>query len=83
MLDGFGKSLYSLALTLLKISLEIGVTYVLLNFMPGGSAILLGITFGEVVVSVIYYVFLRYLFLTFEDTYRDRQTVKNFNSSYS
>ena len=80
MLDGFGKSMYSFALTLRKIVFEMLLISQLYNMTHHGNAVLIGITVTEVVFAIIYYLFLRYLFKNFNQIYENKDTVKKFDS---
>lgn len=80
MLDGFGKSMYSLLFTSIKIGLETGLIYVLNNILSNGSCVLIGITITEIIFAIVYYVFLRYLFKNFDKKYENKEVVKTFNS---
>ena len=79
MLDGFGKSLYSLLFTFIKITFEAILVYVLSIYLNNGSCVLIGIIVAEIVSAIIYYLFLKHLFKNFEDTYSEKSTVKTFN----
>ena len=83
MLDGFRKSMYSFALTLLKIVFEILLISQLYNMTHHGNSVLIGITVTEVLFAIIYYMFLRYLFKNFDQIYKDKETVKTFDSDDS
>ena len=78
MLDGFGKSLYSLLFTIIKIGSECALIYILVILMPKGYPVLLGILIGEIFGSIIYYWFLRYLFRIFNKEFEFKYTVKTF-----
>ena len=80
MLDGFGKSLYSLLFTVMKIGFQTGLIYVLNNILNNGSCVLIGITITEIIFAIVYYVFLRYLFKNFDRKYENKEVVKTFNS---
>lgn len=80
MLDGFGKSMYSLFFTVAKIGLESFLIYVLYITLSNGSCVLIGIAISEIVFSFVYYFFLRYLFKNFDKEYENKKTVKTFNS---
>ena len=80
MLDGFGKSMYSLLFTCIKIGLETGLIYVLNNMLSNGSCVLIGITITEIIFAIVYYVFLRYLFNNFDEKYENKEVVKTFKS---
>ena len=78
MLDGFGKSLYSLLFTIIKIGSECALIYILVILMPKGYPVLLGILIGEIFGSIIYYWFLRCLFRNFNKEFEFKYTVKTF-----
>ena len=80
MLDGFGKSMYSLLFTALKIGLETCLIYVLYNLLSNGNCVLIGITVTEIVFAIVYYLFLRYLFNNFDKKYENKDVVKTFKS---
>ena len=77
MLDGFGKSMYSLLFTVVSIVMEIGLVY-LLFVLSVNHCVLIGMTAVEVIAAIIYYLFLRYLFRNFTKKYGGKSTVKNF-----
>ena len=78
MLDGFGKSLYSLAITIIKVAFECILIYYLAKLMPDGYPVLIGIAISEIFSSIIYYKFLKYLFKHFGEEYKFKYTVKTF-----
>ena len=78
MLDGFGKSMYSLLFTAIKIFLEIGLIYVLGVVLNNASSVLISIIITEVTMGIVYYLFLRYLFKHFDEKYKGKSTVKTF-----
>lgn len=80
MLDGFGKSMYSLLFTCIKIGLITCLIYVLNNMLSNGSCVLIGITIAEIIFAIVYYVFLRYLFDNFDEKYENKEVVKTFKS---
>ena len=80
MLDGFGKSMYSLLFTCIKIGLETGLIYLLNNMLSNGSCVLIGITITEIIFAIVYYVLLRYLFNNFDEKYENKEVVKTFKS---
>ncbi|WP_407409608.1 MATE family efflux transporter [Methanobrevibacter sp.] len=80
MLDGFGKSMYSLLFTVIKILLETALIYVLNILLANGSCVLIGITTTEIIFAIVYYVFLRYLFKNFDEKYENKEVVKTFKS---
>ena len=83
MLDGFGKSMYSLVLTFLKIVFEMLLISHIYNITHHANSVLIGITITEIIFAIIYYVFLRYLFRNFDEIYEDKQTVKTFDDNNS
>lgn len=70
MIDGFGKSYYSLILITLKIVLLILITSQR-QYFPKGASVLVAILICELMVSIIYYLLLKFLFKRFESTDRD------------
>ena len=78
MLDGFGKSIYSMILLVIKIVIEIAVIYVLSNLTHDGMSVLIGILITEIIGSALYYLFLRYLFNNFDKEYKGKGVVKIF-----
>jgi len=80
MLDGFGKSMYSLLFTVLKIAIETALIYVLNILLSNGSCVLIGITVTEIIFAIVYYVFLRYLFKNFDRKYENKEVVKTFKN---
>ena len=80
MLDGFGKSMYSLYITFIKIVLGMGIIYVLNLIFSSGYCVLIGIVVSEIVISFVYYSFLRYLFKNFDEHYSEKDTVETFNN---
>ena len=78
MLDGFGKSMYSLLFTAVKIFFEMGLIYVLRITLNNASSFLISIIVTEVAIGVVYYLFLRNLFKNFDKEYADKSTVKTF-----
>ncbi|AMD16995.1 hypothetical protein TL18_02525 [Methanobrevibacter sp. YE315] len=79
MLDGFGKSMYSLLFTCIKIIFELILIYALSIYLNNASCVLIGILVAEILAAIAYYLFLRHLFKNFEDTYSEKSTVKTFN----
>lgn len=75
MRDGFGKSPYSLLFTLLKIIVQIRLIYSLDFLFSRGDSVLVGIMLSEVIFSLIYYVFLKYIFKTMDKQYENRKMV--------
>jgi Na+-driven multidrug efflux pump len=80
MLDGFGKSMYSLMFTFLKIMFEMVLIYELSIVMSSGMCVLIGITVSEIIFAIVYYLFLRHMFMNFDEVYEDKATVRNFNN---
>ena len=80
MLDGFGKSLYSLLFTALKIGVEMVLIYVLFKLLSHGSCVLIGITVTEIIFAFVYCLFLRYLFRNFDKKYENKEVVKTFKA---
>ena len=78
MLDGFGKSMYSLLFTSVKIMLEIGLIYVFGVVLKNAGSVLISIIIAEIVMGMVYYLFLRYLFKNFDKKYEGKSTVKTF-----
>ena len=76
MLDGFGKSVYSLIFSAIKIGIEVAVIYVLSNIVHNGMCVLAGVLVSEVIIVTIYYNFLRYLFKSFDEEYEGKRVVK-------
>jgi hypothetical protein len=80
MLDGFGKSMYSLMFTFLKIMFEMVLIYELSIVMSSGMCVLIGITVSEIIFAIVYYLFLRHMFMNFDEVYEDKATIRNFNN---
>jgi putative MATE family efflux protein len=78
MLDGFGKSMYSLALTAAKVIFEMALIYVLSTIVNDGSCVLIGTIISEIISSIAYCILLRYLFNNFDEKYENKSTVKTF-----
>ena len=78
MLDGFGKSPYSLLLTIIKVAFECILIYFLVELIPTGYPVLIGITIAEIFSSIVYYWFLKRLFRNFNKEYEFKYTVKAF-----
>ena len=78
MLDGFGKSMYSLLFTVLKIVFEIALIYMMDSVLHNASSVLIAIMVSEAIVAAVYYVFLRHLFKNFKKEYKNKATVKTF-----
>ena len=79
MLDGFGKSMYSLMFTIIKVIFEGALIVFLAHTISNGACVLIGICCSELLSSIIYYLFLRYLFNNFDEEYKFKYTVKTFN----
>jgi len=80
MLDGFGKSMYSLLFTVMKIGFLTNSIYVLNTMLSNGSSVLIGVTVTEIIFAIVYYMFLRYLFKNFDRKYENKDVVKTFKS---
>lgn len=65
-LNGFGKSYYALVFNILKVIFELLFILFLRNIFPNGASVLIGITLGEVLFSIVYYITLKILFKRFE-----------------
>ena len=78
MLDGFGKSLYSLSFTFLQMVLEIILIYWLYTIMSNGFCVLIAVMISEIIISIVYCLFLKYLFRNFDDMYKEEGTVQTF-----
>ena len=65
-LNGFGKSYYALVFNILKVIFELLFIFFLSNIFPNGASVLIGITLGEVLFSIVYYITLKILFKRFE-----------------
>ena len=63
MLNGFGKSYYALVFNILKVISELILIFFLSDIFPNGASILIGITFGEFLFSMLYYITLMFLIL--------------------
>ena len=66
MLNGFGKSYYALVFNILKVISELILIFFLSDIFPNGASILIGITLGEFLFSMLYYITLKILFKRFE-----------------
>lgn len=66
MLNGFGKSYYALVFNILKVISELILIFFLSDIFPNGASILIGITLGEFLFSMMYYITLKILFKRFE-----------------
>ncbi len=67
MLNGFGKSYYALCFNILKVLGEILLMVALIDILPDGACILVGIMLGEILVSIVFYITLKILFKRFEE----------------
>ena len=79
MLDGFGKSMYSLLFTFIKIMFEVVLIYGLSLILSDGSCVLIGLIISEAVMAVVYYHFLEKMFNNFDENYDQKETVRIFN----
>lgn len=66
MIDSFGKSYYNIVFTFLLILFEVGLISLIREKFPYGSSVLIGIAIALMISTIIYYIFLRYLFRKFE-----------------
>ena len=78
MLDGFGKSVYTLIFTILKIIFEVLVMSALVKPISNGSCVLIGLVLSETLFAIVYFIFLRHLFKNFDKEYEFKYTVKTF-----
>ena len=78
MLDGFGKSMYTLLFTVLKVFGEIIFMIVFYSILGDGRAIFIPMIIWEIITATLYCLFLRYLFRNFERTYEGKSTVRTF-----
>lgn len=83
MLDGFGKSLYSLMFTAIKIVSEMALIYGLFIHLGDGRSILIGLVLNEIIIAMVYYLFLRHLFNNFDVEYSNKETVESVNKDSS
>ena len=81
MLDGFGKSMYSLVFNCAKIGVMLVLIQILYMALNKGISVLIGITLAELVFAIAYYLFLRYLLKNFDKKYKNKDTVKKFSSN--
>ena len=81
MLDGFGKSMYSLVFNCAKIGCTMIFIQILYMVLNKGISVLIGITLAELVFAIAYYLFLRYLLKNFDKKYKNKDTVKKFSST--
>ena len=80
MLDGFGKSMYSLLFTFFKVIGEIGLIYTLNAVLNNGISILIAIVVTEIIIAFVFYFFLIYLLRHFYEQYEGKSTVKTFTN---
>ena len=66
MLDGFGKSYYSLFYTAVKNFTQIVMIGFLSECLPAGADILVGITLGEIIFSAVYFATLKLMLKRFK-----------------
>ena len=81
MLDGFGKSVYSLIFSAITIGIEIAAIYVLSVLTHDGICVLIGILVSELITAIIYYFFLRRLLNGFDEKYSKKGVVKIFKDN--
>ena len=67
MLNGFGKSYYALCFNILKFIVEILFMVGLADILTDGACILVGITLGEILSAIVFYIALKILFKRFEE----------------
>ena len=67
MMDGFGKSYFSLLFLILKIGLQVASILALEKIFTFGGCVLVGITLTEIVFGVVYFIFLNYMFKKFKN----------------
>ena len=67
MLNGFGKSYYALCFNILKFISEILLMMGLADILTDGACILVGITLGEILSAIVFYIALKILFKRFEE----------------
>ena len=75
MIDGFGKSYYSLLPTALKIVLMMILISLLRHYFPKGVSVLVSISICELMMAIIYYFILKFLFKRFESTNKENLKV--------
>ena len=75
MIDGFGKSYYSLLPTALKIVLMMILISLLRHYFPKGVSVLVSISICELMMTIIYYFILKFLFKRFESTNKENLKV--------
>ena len=78
MLDGFGKSPYGLLLSVIEVIFEVCLISVLFNYLSDGRCVLIGLVAGEILVSVLSYLYIRYLLNNFDSKYDGKNTVHTF-----
>ena len=60
-LDGFGKSQYSLLFIILRVTTQIAIIILLEDIFSYVTCVLIGLTAGVMIFACIYYIFLRFL----------------------
>ena len=66
MLNGFGKSIYALIFSILGIITQIALMMILMDILPKGMCILVGITLGELIIGMVYFITLKLLLKRFK-----------------
>lgn len=66
-LDGMGKSYYSLAYNIVRIVVEVGLILLLKDIFHNGACVLVGIAIGEIVYSSLYIITFKILFKRFKE----------------
>ena len=66
-LDGMGKSYYSLAYNIVRIVVEVGLILLLKEILGNGACVLVGIAIGEIVYSSLYIITFKILFKRFKE----------------
>ena len=79
MLDGFGKSPYGLMLSVIGVVFEICLISVLFSFLSDGRCVLIGLVAGEILISVLSYLYIRHLLNGFDRKYKGKTTVHRFH----
>lgn len=75
MLDGFGKSYYSLALTILTIAFEIGLISIIRVEIPYGISVLISITIAQFLAGIVNVLIINTLFRRFKAHKEDLKVV--------
>ncbi len=78
-LDGFGKSIYTLIISFVQCILEVGIMFIFFKYLNSGISVIIGMASAQVIAAIAYYYFIEYLIKTFNKKYDKKSTVKNFN----